>query len=193
MEVIKIKNKKAFTAAYKIIKAGGVIICPTDTVYGFLADATNKKAVERIYKMKKRPRSKPLPIFVSDIKAAEKLVFVNDNQRKILREKWPGKHTFVLRRKKMGKIYGINKGAIALRVPKYKFLNDLLKKAKNPLAQTSVNVSGQPAIIKIKGIVKVFGVGKNAPELIIDAGNLLKSKPSIIIDLTKEKNKILRR
>ena len=76
------------------------MICPTDTVYGFLADAENKKAVDKIYKIKKRPKSKPLAVFVKDFKMAKELAEINENQEKILKNKWPGKYTFVLERKK---------------------------------------------------------------------------------------------
>ena len=151
MEVIKI-SEKATQMALKILNNGGVIVCPTDTVYGFLADAANKKAVEKIYKIKKRPGSKPLPIFVKDVKIGKKLAFIAQEQEKILNKKWPGKYTFILNRKKRTKLYGINKDTIALRLPKYKFLNDLLEKVNKPLVQTSVNISGQPPLTKIKEI-----------------------------------------
>jgi len=205
MEIIKL-SKNAVNEAVKVIKSGGVVICPTDTVYGFLADATNQKAVEKIFKIKKRPRSKPLPIFVKDIKMAKDLAEINARQMKILtlrhgsgQEKyWPGKYTFILKRKKpceLGshtKLYGIGKETIALRIPKYKFLNYLLKKINKPLAQTSVNISGEPALIKINDIIRKFGMS-DIPMLIIDGGDLPKSNPSTIIDLSKDKIKTLRK
>ena len=113
-------------------KNGGVVICPTDTVYGFLADATNKKAVDKIFKIKKRPKLKPLPIFVKDIKMAKELAEINKEQEKILKKYWPGKYTFILKRKPNIKLYGVHKNTIAIRIPKYKFLNNLLKKINKP-------------------------------------------------------------
>ena len=67
MKNVKLQ-KKSISEVVEILNNGGVAVCPTDTVYGFLADATNKKAVEKIFKIKKRPRSKPLAVFVKDIK-----------------------------------------------------------------------------------------------------------------------------
>jgi L-threonylcarbamoyladenylate synthase len=192
MEIIKINSKKAIKLALEAIKTGGIVVCPTDTVYGFLADAANKKAVEKIYKIKNRPESKFLPIFVKDIKMTKKLAFINEEQEKILNKKWPGKYTFILNRKKGVELYGIDEDTIALRLPKYKFLNDLLKKINKPLVQTSVNISGQPPLTKIKEIIEIFKNKENRPDLIINAGNLPKSKPSTIIDLTKNKIKTLR-
>ena len=182
-------TKKSLSRAVEVLNNGGVVICPTDTVYGFLADAGNKKAVEKIYKIKKRPKSKPLPIFVKDLKMAKELEEIDEKFDKILIKKWPGKYTFVLKRKKMSevgphsKFYGVDEETIALRIPKYKFLNYLLEKIDKPLAQTSVNISGKETLTKISDIINQFS---KFDILIIDGGNLKKSKPSKIVDLSGE-------
>lgn len=178
--------------AIEILKNGGVIIFPTDTVYGFLADAGNKKAVEKIFKIKKRPKTKPLAVFVKDIKMAKKLAEISAEQKKILKKYWPGKFTFVLKRKPDINFYGMDKNTIALRIPKYKLLNDLLEKINKPLVQTSVNISGKPPMAKIIKI-KNFFRPKAGISLVIDVGDLLKFKPSAIMDLTKNKIKFLRK
>ena len=116
------KSQIALNEAIKFLENGGVVVCPTDTVYGFLADASNKKAVAKIYKIKKRPESKPLAVFVKDLKMAKGLADINEKQEKSVKSKWPGKYTFVLNRKKI-KLYDGGKNTIALRLPKYKFLN----------------------------------------------------------------------
>ena len=186
-------SKISLNRAVRILKNGGVVVCPTDTVYGFLADASNKKAVDKIFKIKKRPRSKPLPIFVKDLKMAKELAEISEKQAKILQKFWPGKYTFILKSKiknqnsklktKNKKLYGVAETTIAIRMPKYKFLNDLLKKADRPLVQTSVNISGKEALIKIREIIQQFKKDKRL-SLIIDAGDLKEAKPSKIIDLT---------
>lgn len=191
MEIAKI-SEKAVNKAVLAIKRGGVMIFPTDTVYGFIADASNKKAAEKIFKIKKRPKRKSLPVFVKDIKMAKKLAIINKECEKTLKKYWPGKYTFILERKKGINLYGIDKNTIALRIPDYKPLNSLLKKINRPLVQTSANISGKPALNKIGEIVKEFGIQKNKPDLIIDAGNLPKRKPSKIIDLTGKNKKIIR-
>jgi len=196
------QNKKNMNEIITALNNGAVLVLPTDTVYGLVCDAKNKKAVEKIYKIKKRPRSKPLPVFVRDFKMAKELAEIDKEQERILNKKWPGKYTFILKSKcqnpnvksnPKSKTYGINKETIALRIPRYKFLNDLLKKVDKPLAQTSVNISGQPSLNNIKEIIKIFSSQRNQPDLIIDAGNLPKNKPSVIIDLTNSKIKILRK
>jgi len=189
MTIIKVSEKAILTAVNRI-KKGDIVICPTDTVYGFLADASNKKAVEKIFKIKKRPKSKPLAVFVKDLKMAKELAEIDEDKEKLLKKKWPGKYTFILQRKKTEDspplLYGVDKKTIALRIPKYKLLNNLLNKINKPLAQTSVNISGQEPLIKISEIIEKFGI-LDASVLLIDAGNLKKAKPSAIVDLTKEK------
>jgi L-threonylcarbamoyladenylate synthase len=191
-------NKIAKVAA-KFIKNGKVIICPTDTVYGLICDATDKKAVKRIFKIKNRSELKPVPIFVKDIKLAEKIAEINENQKIFLRKKWPGKMTVVLKRKGKKKIYGVDKKTIAIRIPKHKLINLLFKKSDNFLAETSVNISGQPPLNDIKKIIQQFEKGdfiKNSegkPDLIIDAGKLKSKKSSIVVDLTGKKYKVLRK
>lgn len=194
MEVVRLQ--KALNRAVSAIKNGEVVICPTDTVYGFLADASNKKAVDKIYKIKQRLKSKPLPLFVRDFKMAKELAEINEKQEKILKKYWPGKYTFILKRKELWGVgdptilWGVDKKTIALRIPKYKFLNDLLKKINRPIVQTSINISGQASLIKINDIIKQF---ERLDVLVIEVGDLKKSKPSKILDLTSDKIKVLRK
>ena len=167
MQIIT-ENKKNIKEITTALKNGAVLVCPTDTIYGFLADATDKKAVDKIYKIKKRLKSKPLPVFVRDFKMAKELAETDEKQDKVLKSRWPGKYTFVLNRKKGVKLYGIDKKTIALRLPKHKFLNSLLKEINGPLVQTSVNVSGEKALTKISDIIKQLN---KLDILIINGGN----------------------
>lgn len=199
MEIIK-QSPKALIKAASTLKRGGVVICPTDTVYGFLADALNKKAVEKIYRIKKRTKSKPLPLFVKDLKTAKAIAEIGARQEEVLKQHWPGKHTFVLKRKQVdvGRllVYGAGGETIAIRIPKHKFLNDLLQKINKPLAQTSVNLSNKPPLTKagdIKKFIAGFAGMSGSLILIVDGGHLKRAKPSKIIDLTGGENKILRK
>jgi len=175
------------------LKNGAVLVCPTDTVYGFVCDATNKKSVEKIFKIKKRDKSKSLPVFVRDIKMAKKYAIIKDREEKFLNENWPGAVTAVLKGKKGLAPLVYKDKTIALRQPNYDFITEIFKKFKRPLAQTSVNISDQLYMTDVKEIVKVFDCEEYKPDLVIDAGHLPKNKPSVIIDLTSEKNNILRK
>lgn len=198
MERLKIypKNlKKIVKKVAKIIREGGIIISPTDTVYGLIADAQNKKAVKKIFKIKKRKEEKPIPIFVKDLKMAKNLAYLDKSQEKFLKKVWLGKVTVVLKAKskKIAKgLLGKDK-KIGLRIPNYKLLNILLEKLNHPLTSTSANISGKPASTKLEEVLKQFEnqppttFGGGQPDLILDAGNLESSLPSTVIDLTNFK------
>ncbi|MBI2041655.1 MAG: threonylcarbamoyl-AMP synthase [Candidatus Nealsonbacteria bacterium] len=177
MEIIKPDLKRAV----KAIKEGKVLVCSTDTVYGLICDAGNKKAVEKIYKIKNRPKSKLLPIFVNNIGMAKKLAKIDSRQEKYLKKVWPGPVTAVFHHKKPG-----------IRIPKYAWLLHLVEQLNRPLAESSANISGQPASTKIKDVLGQFEGKKYQPDIVIDAGDLPKAKPSKVIDLTIWPPKILR-
>jgi len=196
MFIIKLTDKNLNSVVrvmVKFIKKGKIVVCPTDTVYGFICDATNKKAVDKIFRIKGRVKTNPIPVFVKDIKIALKVAKINKDQRRFLINKWPGKLTAVLQRGGRKKIYGVDENTIALRIPKYKLVNLLLKKINSPLAETSVNLSGQSSLNDITKIIWQFGKEKQRPDLIIDAGKLKSKKPSAVVDLTGEKYTILRK
>ncbi|MFC1789524.1 L-threonylcarbamoyladenylate synthase [Patescibacteria group bacterium] len=196
MKILKTNQESQKDLIRKLISAikkGNVIISPTDTVYGLIADATNEKAINKIFKIKKRNKNKPLPIFVKDIKVAKNLAYVDKEQEKFLKSVWPGKVTVVLKRRQGIKIYGVEKNTIALRVPDHKTISYLLKAISIPLVGTSANISDKPASTEIRKIIKQFKGKKNLPDLIIDAGNLKKSLPSTTISLISSGLKILRK
>ena len=178
----------------KLIKKGKIIVFPTDTVYGLICDATNKEAVSRLFIIKKRLKKKLIPIFVKDLKMAKELAEIDKKQEKFLKSVWPGKVTVILKRKKVNiKLYGVSQKTIALRFLNYNLITDLFKKLNIPLVGTSANISGKQATTKIKEVLKQFKSQKRKPDFIVDAENLKYSKPSIIIDLTFLKPKILRK
>lgn len=207
MKILKI-NQKNFKEVTEIviesIKEGKVIIFPTDTVYIPVADATNKKAVRKVFQIKQRSQKAPFPIFVKDIKMAKKFAIIDKTQEKFLKTVWPGKVTVVLKRHRVtinfmrGKkktklrIYGVAKDTIALRIPDFKPVNFLSDKLKIPLIGTSANISGKPASGNLKKILSQFRNKKYRPDLVIDAGNLPNSKPSTVLELTTLPPKVLR-
>jgi L-threonylcarbamoyladenylate synthase len=180
------------TATMQTLKEGGVIIAPTDTVYGMLADATNELAIKKLYKIKDRPEDKALPIFVRDINMAKELAVISQEQQSYLEKNWPGKVTTILERKDGINIFGIENKTIALRIPSYSFINLLLERINLPLSGTSANISGEPSSTKIDEILKQFENKEIQPDLIINAGDLEESQPSTIVDLKEADIKIVR-
>lgn len=193
MKTIKINPKKYTKKEVDLIvdalNRGEVLVLPTDTVYGLVARSDQKKAVRNIFRIKNRPLDKPLPVFISNIEMAKKIAVVSSDDEKTLKKSWPGKVTFVMKRNDAYKknIYGLVDNTIALRIPKYKLLNDILEKIGAPLSQTSANISGNPASDNIDQIISDFEKEKIKPDLIIDSGEIEKSRSSRIIDLTSGK------
>jgi len=177
---------RAAASAAALLKKGGVIICPTDTVYGFLADASNKKAVDKIYSIKKRPKSKPLSLFVANVKMAGEIAQIDARQAKMLKKFWPGKVTAILKRKPGVILYGLKKDSVAIRIPSHSFLLKLLNKVNIPLVQTSVNISTEEPLNSIEPISDTFAKNRLVG-LIIDGGSIKNAKPSKIVDLTGKK------
>ncbi|MGB2631973.1 MAG: L-threonylcarbamoyladenylate synthase [Minisyncoccales bacterium] len=188
MEIISLTPNNfqiAVETANRIIQKGGVIVAPTDTVYGLLANAANENAVKKIYTIKDRPQGKPLPIFVKNMAMAKKLAKISAGQQEFLETKWPGKFTAILFRKSGAEIFGADNKTIALRIPFHAFANSLLETANQPLAATSANLSGLPATTKIDEVLNQLARAAIMPDLVINAGDLDESSPSTIIDLTQ--------
>ena len=192
MKIISSKDIKVIEVSINTLKKEKVIVFPTDTVYGLLCDISSKKAVNLLFKIKKRNKKKPLPIFVGNISLAKKIAYINKKQERFLKKVWPGQVTVILKAKKKY-VEGVSKNnRIGLRIPKYKLLNNLLKKIKIPLSGTSANISKKPSSTNIEKIINQFKSEKVQPNLIVSANKLKKSKPSTIVDLTKSDIKILR-
>ncbi|MFH0836557.1 MAG: L-threonylcarbamoyladenylate synthase [Candidatus Aenigmatarchaeota archaeon] len=145
----------------KILEKGGIIIYPTETCYGIGADATNQKAINKIYEMKKREK-KPLIILVSSKKMAEKYIQLN-KPAKLLIKLMPGPLTLIARnknnitkplKKNVGNGLVIYQDTIAFRISSHGFVKKLFKYWKKPLVSTSANLSGNPEPYNIKDIDK---------------------------------------
>jgi len=192
MEILKLNEdnfEKLIEKLAKAIKEGKVLICPTDTVYGLICDVTNEKSVKKIFKIKKRRKEKAISVFVKDLRMAKKYAFINKEQEEFIKNNLNKKNTFILKRKKSNllKILFGKEKTIGIRIIDNKLINLLLDKTRKPLTATSANISQKPASTEIKKVLKQFEKQKIKPDIVIDSGNLSKSRPSQIIDLTKEK------
>ena len=197
MRIIQIYPDKdyseAIAEAVEILKLGGVIVYPTDTLYGLGANALDEHAVERVFAIKGRERAKPLPIIVKNMIWAKELAHISPRNKEILKKAWPGKFTAILPKRKIVPDI-VNSGAksVGIRIPDFAFTDKLLGKFGYPLTATSANVSGHEPTNNIDKIVEIFSKRSVRPDLVIDAGVLPKSEPSVIVDLTTQKPKVLR-
>ena len=135
-------DNEGIEKASNVIKEGGIIVFPTDTVYGIGCDPFNIKSVERIYQLKNRPKSKPFPVLVDSMETASDIVELDDISKKIAEKFWPGPLTLVLNCKNQELMDSLNVDKVGVRVPKNDCLLDLLKKIKF-LIGTSANLSGE--------------------------------------------------
>jgi len=179
--------------ACQILRAGGTVIYPTDTVYGLGANACDSVAVEKVFQIKQRPRSKPLPILVRNLEWAKELAYIDKKQEKILRAIWPGPVTVILpKREHVSPLVVANGVTIGLRVADFPLVDRLLGKFGYPLTATSTNLVGQAQARDSNKILATFAELSKKPNLFIDAGILPVTEPSTVLDLTGEEPKILR-
>lgn len=194
MDIINLADnnrQETLKKAAAALASSKTVICPTDTVYGLLANATDNRAVAKVYRIKQRDPNKPLPVFIESIEAAKAIAAVSSANEKKLRSAWPGKTTFVLDLKPGVDIPAAEGKKIALRIPNHEFLLDLLKMVNFPVTATSANIAGFGPFAKIADVLAQFENQDEQPDLVIDAGNLPPKKPSTIVDLT-DNEKILR-
>ena len=131
MKKIKKINNKTINEAVELLQKGKLIGFPTETVYGLGADATNKEAVLKIYKNKKRPKSNPLIVHVATLDQARSIGIFDEKILKIVKDFWPGPLTVVLKRKNNSKIckeLSAGKENIAIRISNNKTILSLIKK-----------------------------------------------------------------
>jgi len=175
------------------LKKGGVVLYPTDTLYGLGADAFSNTAVDKIYAVKERKDDKPIHAIVSDLGMAGKYGYIDDRIRKIATELPMGKITFIVK-KRVGVTGGIMRGmkTFGFRIPDNRFCQDMIRVFGKPITATSANASGYPPQNSIGPIF--IQIGKNAGliDVAVNAGELPESKPSTVIDCTGKELKILR-
>lgn len=190
MEIKKI-TKEAVKQAIHILKTGGVVVYPTDTLYGLGADAQNKKAVQKVYDIKGRDFKKPISVLVSEFSMAEKLAIFNTETKEIFYKIFPGPFTLILPKKKKFVFYG-TRDNIGIRVPADNRALSLVREMGGPITSTSANIAGEKTAQSAKVIYNNFKNREYKPDLILDAGRIYSS-PSTVIDLSAEKAKILRK
>lgn len=172
------------------LRAGGVIVLPTDTVYGIAANAFDRAATARIFQIKRRPRSLPLPVLVSRPRQAWALCAdVPATAAEIAAAFWPGGLTLVLRAVEgLDWDLGDGDGTIAMRIPAHTDLVELLERV-GPLACTSANLTGEPTPASVAEIHAKLG---DAVGIYLDGGPATVDRGSTIVDCTGIEPRIIR-
>ncbi|MCL2335100.1 MAG: L-threonylcarbamoyladenylate synthase [Endomicrobia bacterium] len=183
------KDKNAHKKAAEVIKAGGVAVVPTETVYGFAADAFNVQAWKTIYQLKGRSYKKPLIVMTPDIESVRALVDIPDKALKIAKKFWPGQLTLIFPTTELGKILSGGRSDLGVRIPEHEFMLQLLKEVNRPLFTTSVNVSGKKSAKKFVEVLSFDGKA----DILVDGGECRFSFESTVIDMVKFPYMIIRK
>ncbi len=175
------------------LKKGGVICYPTDTMYGIGCDIFNKKAVQRVYQIKRRPKHKPFSFMCSSLTNISEYGHVGNVAYRLMRKNLPGAYTFVLPGTKLvPKIMLTKQKTVGIRVPDNPICQALLEELGNPVLNTSATVeddeSGVATIVDGYDADQQFG---NQVDLVIDGGEVYPD-PSSVISLISDFPEILR-
>ncbi|HEY5734950.1 MAG TPA: L-threonylcarbamoyladenylate synthase [Nitrosopumilus sp.] len=181
-------DKEGIRTASQIINNGGIVVFPTDTVYGIGCDPYNKASVEKIYKIKSRDITKSLPVLTYSKETAKKIVQFNTITEKIADKFWPGPLTIILKVTDEKIKESLNlEDKIAIRVPNQKCTLELLQKC-NFLVGTSANVSGNSSHTNPKDCLESL----EGYDVFVDGGIISGKGESTIVEMENSKIKIIR-
>jgi L-threonylcarbamoyladenylate synthase len=175
-------DRESLNTCRRTIENGGLVVFPTDTVYGVGCNAFNPVAVQKIYSLKGRRYTQPLPVLLGH-KSQLPLVArdVPSETVPLLKSYWPGPLTLVFKTAPMALVVSRGRDTIAVRVPDHGVVRHILKSVQIPLAATSANTSGKPSVISGSDAIRMFD---GRVELIIDGGECKWARESTIVDAT---------
>ena len=189
-KILKCNERNDITKGASIVKNGGVIVFPTDTLYGIGCDPYDEKAVDKIFKIKNRDKINPLPILASSVADIERIVLLSRTAKKLAQIYWPGALTIIvpLIDKKISDNLRAGKMSIGVRVPNNICALSLLKDCKY-LTGTSANKSGEPGC---KSFSEVLSSSLRGFDAVLDGGEVEERVQSTIVDLTGQHPRVIR-
>lgn len=192
--VIKIEtddNTKNLKIAANIIKKGGIVIFPTETVYGIGTNGLDEEAVKKLYEVKDRPLNKPISLLVSNFDMINQVAKdITEMEYKIMKNFFPGPLTIILNKKScVPDILTAKGNTVGIRMPDNEIALKLIELSGVPIATPSANISGRPSGIDIEDIKKDF---EGKVDLFIDSGKSKIGNGSTIVKVEDNEIKILR-
>ena len=194
--ILRTNSYENILKAVSILRNGGIIATPTDTVYGLVASIFNKEAVEKIYSVKKRPKDKPLIVLISSMHQFKDLTINTNQYTKILIKKfWPGPLTLVLKKSSSVPGYVTSyKNFVGIRFPKSNTIKQIIDNLGVPIVAPSANISGKPSPSCFDDVFKDFNCKVDA--ILKDEINVKENAKhrteSTIVSLKTDVPKILR-
>lgn len=185
------QNYENLREATEIIKNGGLVAIPTETVYGLGGDGLNGESCRKIFEAKNRPMDNPLILHISDISELKRLTRdVKESDLEILNKLWPGPLTIILKKSKIipnEVTAGLD--TVAIRMPNKEITREFIKLCETPIAAPSANLSTKPSPTSAKSVLEDMDGRIDA---VIDGGDCEIGIESTVLDLTEEYPKILR-
>lgn len=191
VRVLKVGAEGCLREAVAVLKGGGLVVYPSDTVYGLGAAASDSRAVARLFVVKGRPSQKVVSLLLADAEEMPPLCAeVPSVARHLAEHFWPGPLTLVLRRSPEFHSEALGSGdMLALRVPDHPFLREMIRCLGEPITGTSANRSGQPSCRTAREAQRGLG---DVVDLIIDGGPSKAGPESTVVDITTESPKLVR-
>ncbi len=177
------------------LKRGQVIVYPTETCYGLGCDATNEQAVNKIFKIKKRQKNKPVLVLMPNIDLAKQYIIWNKQIQEMVDKYWPGDLTIVANLKPLAKLPDLVKAidnSIAFRISSHSLAQEISQELQRPFVSTSANLSQKKDPYDIQELIEIYRQQSVQPDIIIDAGVLPFRSPSTIIKLINNQWQVLR-
>jgi L-threonylcarbamoyladenylate synthase len=194
IKISKSNKNQVIKQVMEVLANGGLVVFPSDTVYGLLVDGTQEEAVDKLIAFKNRPPGKAISVFVSDLQMANEYVEIGTNLP-LLNKILPGPFTIVLPSKHtVSQKLESEKSTLGVRIPEYEYITELMREYKKPVTATSANLGGKSPHYSVESLLNQLPDGKKELiDLIVDAGKLPHNKPSTVMDLTTHEMKILRK
>ncbi len=182
-------HRKQILHAVKVLQKGGVIVYPTDTIYGLAADILNKDAVNRIFKIKKISKQKLLSLICRDIQEVSEWAFVPNHAYRVMKKVLPGPYTFILpASKEVPKSILENRKTVGIRIPDCAVSMALVGELGRPMLSTSVPKGADDYFTDPLEIAEMF---KHELDLVLDGG-IMPMAPSTVVDFTESPPVVLR-
>ena len=184
-----IKDSNSIKVAGEILINGGIIIYPTDTLYGFGVDATNTKAIEKLNILKKRKQV--YSIIVNSLDMLKKYAIIEKNYISKISNYLPGAYTLILNKREsnLSHLVSLNLNTIGIRIPMHNFPLKIVENVGRPIITTSVNIHNQKSLYKLSDIKATF----NKVDIFYDESINSNSNGSTILDFSKSKIEVLRK
>lgn len=176
--------------AAQAILSGQVIGYPTETVYGLGADAFNPAAIDRVFQLKGRDRSRPILVIAADVSQVKRLAHWSELAERLAGRFWPGPLTLVLpARPGLPPPLLSAEGQVGIRIPAHNFCLELIQQCGVPITSTSANLSGQPNPVTASDVIGYFG---DQLDLVIDGGPSVSPIPSTVLGISGDQLILLR-